>query len=429
MILQLLHNLGRKARAQCGSRHTQRTGRVGPVTHVRPYLECLEDRVVPSLTPVFAPAGYPYTAVAEVQVTFPNNTTAFGSGALIDSFHLLTAAHVLYNPYEGGWATSVTVIPARNGFSAPYGVAYGTYERVDPSWRGVAFPSVEDIGLVTLNTPIGNRTGWFSFGWNSDPFFILGTRTRGGGFSFKDILGFTNPYFATAGYPAIYPYNGLQMYYSYGRLTGVQGNVLLSTEGNITNIPGQSGSPLWYTGNHVIYGVNSAWNGSTAPDAQDYFARITPSVFNELQSWRYSDAMPTGTGTLPLRHPLTLFTTPLTGSLISLTAGMAATAAPEVGGLVNTVLADPSLPAGSGPSATIPRVSVRVFSDTAAQGSEHHRASPADPDSPPGPLVTGSMGQDGFDQFYVPEAVAARQLVDIALADWSPVSEDFNYRV
>jgi V8-like Glu-specific endopeptidase len=249
----------------------------------QPTLELLDQRVLPSLTPVPAHTIYPYTAVVEVQVTFPDHKTFVGSGAMIDSFHALTAAHMLYSYADGGWPTSIRVIPDMYYSSNPYGMAWGTTERVDPSWiswsRGhpdQISTSAVDIGLVTLNSTIGYRTGWFGLNYNNDPFFI-------------------NQYFETAGYPASNGYNGQQMYYSFGRVTGVQGNDLLSTEGNITNIPGQSGSPLWYTGNNCIYAVNSGWNGNMAAGTQDFFARITPSVFNELQSWRNSDRMPSST--------------------------------------------------------------------------------------------------------------------------------------
>src|SRR5579862_5237529 len=80
----------------------------------RPGIEALEDRLMPSLTAVPAHTIYPYTAVCEVQVTYPNGGTFVGSGAMVDSYHLLTAAHMLYEPQNGGWANSIRVIPDLN---------------------------------------------------------------------------------------------------------------------------------------------------------------------------------------------------------------------------------------------------------------------------------------------------------------------------
>jgi V8-like Glu-specific endopeptidase len=93
---------------------------------------------------------------------------------MIDSTHVLTAAHLLYSAPDGGYATSIVAIPDANGSAAPFGVAYGTYERVDPSWLGLSqshtgttSPNVNDIGLVTLDQPIGNSTGWFKLGYTA----------------------------------------------------------------------------------------------------------------------------------------------------------------------------------------------------------------------------------------------------------------------
>jgi hypothetical protein len=90
----------------------------------KPSLELLEDRVVPSLTPVSPYAGYLYSAVVEVHVWFLDGKSYVGSGAMIDSFHVLTAAHMLYSYADGGWATMIQVIPNMYNSSDPYGVAY-----------------------------------------------------------------------------------------------------------------------------------------------------------------------------------------------------------------------------------------------------------------------------------------------------------------
>lgn len=60
--------------------------------------------------------SYPWSAVGRIEVTFPhesapgrNDVNRYGSGAMIDSFHFLTAGHLLYDHDRGGWATSVKV--------------------------------------------------------------------------------------------------------------------------------------------------------------------------------------------------------------------------------------------------------------------------------------------------------------------------------
>ena len=226
-----------QARKSTGSRRPSQASRDHSA---KPSIEQLDARIVPALlNAVPQHTIYPYTAVTEVTVTFPDNKTFVGSGAMIDSFHVLTAAHMLYSYADGGFATTIKVTPDMYYLSAPFGVAYGTYDRVDSSWPafskanpGQISSSIHDIGLVTLNSAIGNKTGWFGFGYNNNNYF-------------------TNSYFETAGYPASYGYNGQQMYYSFGKTNGVQGYDINFNEGNISDIPGQSGSPLWNTGNNT----------------------------------------------------------------------------------------------------------------------------------------------------------------------------------
>jgi V8-like Glu-specific endopeptidase len=264
---------------------THRPSRTRTAGRCKPTLEQLDARLLPSLTPLSPNVGYPLRAVVKLYVTFPDHTSIVGSGALIDSFHVLTAAHMLYSYKDGGFATSVQAIPDQYYNSDPYGIAYGTYERVDPSWisfnpsnPGSTSPSVEDIGLVTLNRAVGNSTGSFAFGYNNNNSV------------------FTNASFDTAGYPASYGYSGQQMYFSAGRLIGTLSNDGLGFyEGNITIYPGQSGSPLWQyasNGTPVIYGVIAGSYGYS-PSSEAFGARITQSVFNEIQSWRNSDRPPT----------------------------------------------------------------------------------------------------------------------------------------
>src|SRR5262249_35122383 len=132
------------------------------------------------------------------------------------------------------------------------------------------------VGLVTLNRTIGDRTGWFGFGYNNNAFF-------------------TNAKFDTAGYPAADGYNGQQMYLSEGRMTGTWSSAGLAFyQGNITIHGGQSGSPFWENspnGSPIIYGVIAGSQGQS-PSSIAFASRITQSVFYDLQNWRNSDRAP-----------------------------------------------------------------------------------------------------------------------------------------
>jgi V8-like Glu-specific endopeptidase len=261
----------------------RRTARLG--------LERLESREVFSLTPFSSPY------IVELQATFPDHKTYVGTGAMVDRFHVLTAGHVLYSSADGGWASKVQAIPNLNGTSQPYGAAYMTYERTytafvnyNKAHPGNTAPGDYDIGLITLDRTIGDKTGWFSYGYdNNNADFAAGA-----------ILN-------TAGYPAAGGYDGRHMEYSGGRIAGLSsdGSAIDYYQSSITTYGGQSGSPVWrYTpsnGKSVIYGVHVG--GSGKANSLNFATRITQGIFNDLQKWRTSDPLPRSTagawGTAP----------------------------------------------------------------------------------------------------------------------------------
>ena len=137
--------------------------------------EGLESRKVFSLSPVGANAPYPLTAIVKLEMTYPDGREFVGSGVMVDSFHVLTAGHVVYDYAEGGWASQILVIPELNGSSEPFGTARMTYERTYDTWMsysqahpGSTSTNALDIGLITLDKTIGNETGWMAYGYNSD---------------------------------------------------------------------------------------------------------------------------------------------------------------------------------------------------------------------------------------------------------------------
>ena len=87
----------------------------------RPAVEGLEARVVLSLTPVAAGSPAPFSAIVKLDITYPDGEDFVGTGAMIDSYHVLTAGHVVYSNTHGGWATSITAIPELHGASEPFG--------------------------------------------------------------------------------------------------------------------------------------------------------------------------------------------------------------------------------------------------------------------------------------------------------------------
>jgi V8-like Glu-specific endopeptidase len=249
-------------------------------------VESLEERLALSLTPIAANAGYPYTTIVEIQATFPDHKTYVGTGVMVDRFHVLTAGHMTYSSADGGFASRVAVTPELNGYSQPFGTAYMTYERTynafvnyDRAHPHNTAPGDYDIGLLTLDRTIGDRTGWMSFGYDNN----------NADFSAGHILN-------TAGYPAAGGYDGRHLEYSGGTIAGLSagGSALQYYQSAITTYGGQSGSPVWRynpsTGSRVVYGVHVGGSGSA--NSLNFATRITQGIFNDLNAWRNADALP-----------------------------------------------------------------------------------------------------------------------------------------
>src|SRR5262249_41081092 len=162
--------------------------------------------------------------------------TFWGSGAIVDNFHVLTAGHCIYSAADGGFAKSIRVVPELNGSYQPYGYANMVYERTYTSFMnydrghpGTTATNINDIGLLTLDRNIGRSTGWIGYGFDDNNARFAAGRI-----------------FNTAGYPGSHGYDGYHMYYSGGAIAGLSGDGLSFQfyESQITAWPGQSGSPV-----------------------------------------------------------------------------------------------------------------------------------------------------------------------------------------
>ena len=201
---------------------------------------------------------------------------------MVDSFHVLTAGNSLYRPQDGGFATSIIAIPDLQGSYEPYGIAYGTYERVEGSYYdfananpGETSTGVNDIGLVTLDHTIGNSTGWFGLYYNTANSFYTGYTVT------------------TAGYPndSSYGYYGSQMYSSTGALTGVDsgGDALDFSQNNLTTFSGDSAVPSGLSMKTLPASRESSPPAATI-ERSFFAALITQQVCTDLQSWMAADA-------------------------------------------------------------------------------------------------------------------------------------------
>jgi V8-like Glu-specific endopeptidase len=248
-------------------------------------LEALETRQLLSITLLPPNAPYPYTAICQLTVTFPDQQIALGAGVLVDSFHVLTAGHVIYSAAHGGYASSVTVTPELNGSSAPFGSAQATVVRTFPAFIRFdqTHPTVFmfgdfDVGLVTLNQNIGNAAGFVQY--NFDP-------------NLSDFAPGT--VFQTAGYPVSGAFSGKVQYAASGPIAGLvgpNGGTITYRSPKLTTYQGESGSPIYrdVNGTPIVYGVHVANTGGVT--GVGYAIRITQGIFFTLQRWQSEDIPP-----------------------------------------------------------------------------------------------------------------------------------------
>lgn len=204
-------------------------------------------------------ANFPFSAVTYVEATFPDGTRVSGSGVVVGINDVLTAAHVVYSPENGGMADRVTVYPGHDGRLDPvnsYSANYAEYYQLEPEQAGrlTMQESQNDLALLGFDTALGLETGWFTLG----PY----------------VAGET---YQLAGYPGRYA-DG-----SGPRLSLDSGWVGDNARYGVLDIealdvsPGSSGGPVWYddSGQAILVGVVSTTAWAVSVQAQ----------YDRLQAW------------------------------------------------------------------------------------------------------------------------------------------------
>jgi len=210
-----------------------------------------DDRVRISPT-----TSFPWRAMTKLRMTFPSGRQFVCSGAMVSAKYTLTAGHCVFSHTEGGWATSIEVIPGLDGTYKPYGSAYATRLRSYIGWTQNQ-DSNYDFALITLDRLIGNSTGWFGFA------------------SYATVDGLTGN---LGGYPADRD-GGQRLYYHYGTINSSTANRVYYTT---DTAGGQSGSGVYRinSGSRYIFAVHT--NGGTSSNSG---TRITSARFDNLVTW------------------------------------------------------------------------------------------------------------------------------------------------
>lgn len=210
-----------------------------------------DDRILISPT-----TSYPWRAQAKLYVKYPNGKTFICSGTLINPKYLISAGHCVFDKGQGGWATSIEIIPGLDNNYKPYGSVYASYMRTYQGWT-IDENSNYDISLITLNSAIGNTVGWFGYTYYANPTGVSAN---------------------IVGYPGDRD-NGLRMYFHYGPVLSTDTYFINYT---IDTAPGQSGSGVYYitNGNRYVIAAHSYGRGT-----YNSGTRLTSQRVNDFMAW------------------------------------------------------------------------------------------------------------------------------------------------
>ncbi|MFZ0134394.1 MAG: trypsin-like peptidase domain-containing protein, partial [Desulfobacterales bacterium] len=211
----------------------------------------------------------PYRWVCSIAYEAGGRTLQGGTGVLISSRHVLTAAHVIRDKATAPAAHSVYVYPGRHIGGEPFG-------RI-PVERARVTGSNFDFGLITLERPVDPAGRWWGHpsspsAWWSEASIPL-----------RELVDPGIP-LSTAGYPSAKDRQRRRMYESNG--STVPRAFAGSFRHTLDTTEGQSGSPIWTVrgGRFILIGIVTSY------DQTGQSAVFVQMVRREIGRWMAEDA-------------------------------------------------------------------------------------------------------------------------------------------
>lgn len=215
---------------------------------------------------IFDTYSMPYKAVCNLKTYWDNNGdgiadfTAGGSGCMVGRTVLLTAGHVIYNT---GWGkcVGVDVYPAQMRYYTPYGPYTAKKIFVNVKLEEEVFSNGKDWGIVIMNNPVGDTTGWLNLK-NCTDVDMIG----------EDV--------SVIGYPGGKDPGRITMWRSDGKVIG-QGTYPLYYDCDTAG--GNSGSPVINSDNEIV----AVHSGGTT-DVHNVGAKVVSDLYSTVNYMRYT---------------------------------------------------------------------------------------------------------------------------------------------
>ncbi len=212
------------------------------------------------LAPVSDTTSIPWRSICQLIITRQDNTKEYGTAWFAGPALLVTAGHCIIDRNNGGWASSITVVPGSNGTDPP---PFNTWEaagiEAHSNWVNEADPHF-DYGFISLADPtVGRQLGWFGFAVLPDEQII-------------------NMIVNIAGYPRDKPAG--TMWFNSGRVQAAEEaylDYMLETES------GESGSPVfWYSNDQRVVVAVHAYHTGTCNKG----LRVTAEMYQRITQLR-----------------------------------------------------------------------------------------------------------------------------------------------
>ena len=207
----------------------------------------------------------PFRYICQISI-FANGTQYFGSGVLVGPKTVLTAAHNIWNDVTNALCNlktdNIIVTPGKKNNLAPFGTSKAVKLIPATGYNNAQETTKLDYGIIHLDKPIGNDTGFWSMSykkWSKDTLgtsILPGNLPQNTGNLKVNLSGYPySPKHKVLGYTPIK---------SYDNTVQIKNGMLLYKN---DSKGGHSGSPIWVRrhssmGGRVLVGIHVCCRGT-----------------------------------------------------------------------------------------------------------------------------------------------------------------------